>query len=93
MGLRKAPALTRADVERLHKTIGKTNPVTANRVVSLLSAVYAYALRASLLPKGTTNPALGIDKFREQNRERFLTEAELLRLGDAIREALDPKLR
>jgi integrase len=87
LGLRKAPALTRTDVERLHKTIGKTYPVTANRVVSLLSAVYAYALRAGLLPKGTTNPALGIDKFREQNRERFLTEAELLRLGDAIREA------
>jgi integrase len=87
LGLRKAPALTRADVERLHKTIGKTNPVTANRVVSLLSAVYAYALRSDLLPKGTSNPALGIDKFREQNRERFLTEPELLRLGDAIREA------
>jgi integrase len=87
LGSRKAPALTRADVERLHKKIGKTNPVTANRVVSLLSAVYAYASRAGLLPKGTTNPALGIDKYREQNRERFLTEPELLRLGDAIREA------
>jgi integrase len=87
LGLRKAPALARADVERLHKTIGKTNPVTANRVIALIGAVYAYGLRAGLLPKGTSNPALGIEKFREQNRERFLTEPELLRLGDAIREA------
>ena len=87
LGLRKAPALTRADVERLHKTIGKTKPVTANRVVALLSAAYAYALRAGLLTKGTANPALGIERFREQNRERFLTEPELSRLGDAIREA------
>jgi integrase len=87
LGSRKAPALTRVDVERLHKTIGKANPVTANRVVGFLSAVYAYALRAGHLPKGADNPALGIDKFREQNRERFLTEPELLRLGDAIREA------
>jgi integrase len=87
LGLRKAPALVRADVERLHKTIGKTNPVTANRVIALISAVYAYGMRAGLLPKGGANPALGIDKFREQNRERFLTEPELLRLGDAIREA------
>jgi integrase len=87
LGLRKAPALARADVERLHKTVGKVNPVTANRVIALISAVYAYGLRAGLLPKGTVNPALGIEKFREQNRERFLTEPELLRLGDAIREA------
>jgi integrase len=87
LGLRKAPALARADVERLHKTIGKTNPVTANRVIALIGAVYAYGLRAGLVPKGTVNPALGIEKFREQHRERFLTEPELLRLGDAIREA------
>jgi integrase len=87
LGLRRAPALARADVERLHKTIGKTNPVTANRVVALVGAVYAYGLRVGLLPKGTMNPALGIEKFREQNRERFLTEPELLRVGDAIREA------
>ena len=87
LGARRAPALLQIDVERLHKTIGKTNPVTANRVIALISAVYAYGLRADLLPKETTNPALGIEKFREQNRERFLTQTELLRLGDAIREA------
>jgi integrase len=87
LGARRAPALLRIDVERLHKTVGKTNPVTANRVIALVSAVYAYGLRTGLLPKETTNPALGIEKFREQNRERFLTEPELSRLGDAIREA------
>jgi integrase len=87
LGLRKAPALARADVERLHKTIGKTNPVTANRVIALIGAVYAYGLRTGLLPKGTANPTLSIEKFREENRERFLTELELLRLGDAIRQA------
>ena len=31
LGTRKAPSLTRPDVERLHKSIGKSNPVTANR--------------------------------------------------------------
>jgi integrase len=87
IGLRKAPALARADVERLHKTIGKTNPVTANRVIALVGAAYSYGLRVGVLPTGTTNPASGIEKFREQNRERFLTESELLHLGEAIREA------
>jgi integrase len=33
------------------------------------------------------NPTSGIEKFREQVRERFLSESELLRLGEAIREA------
>jgi integrase len=87
LGARRAPALTRNDVEHLHKSVGRTNPVTANRIVALIGAVYAFGLRTDLLPQGTVNPALGIDKFREEHRERFLTEAELLRLGDAIREA------
>jgi integrase len=34
-----------------------------------------------------TNPARGIDKFKESRRERFLTGEELERLGAAIREA------
>jgi integrase len=87
LGARRAPALTRSDVEHLHKTVGKTHQVTANRIVALIGAVYAFGLRTGLLPQGTINPALGIVKFREQHRERFLTETELLRLGDAIREA------
>jgi integrase len=33
------------------------------------------------------NPASGIEKFREEARERYLSEPELLRLGEAIREA------
>src|SRR5262249_4535703 len=44
------------------------------------------AARAGIVPEGT-NPARGIDKFRESRRERFLTGEELERLGSAIREA------
>jgi integrase len=87
IGARKAPSLTRADVERLHQGIGKTKPVTANRVLALLGAAYSYGLRSGRLPERMTNPANGIEKFREQVRERFLTGSELYRLGEAIREA------
>ena len=87
LGQQKAPTLTRSEVERLHRSIGQTNPVTANRVVAFLAAAYSYGQRTSVLPKETVNPAAGIEKFREQTRERFLTEAELARLGEAIREA------
>jgi integrase len=86
-GTRSAPSLTRRDVEGLHRAVGRTHQVTANRIVALIGAVYAFGLRTGLLPQGTVNPALGIDKFPERHRERFLTEPELLRLGDAIREA------
>ena len=48
--------------------------------------MYAFAGRASMVPEGT-NPARGIDKFKEGCRERFLTGEELERLGSAIREA------
>ena len=39
------------------------------------------------LPKGTENPAVGIEPFDEQPRQRYLTDEELQRLGNAIREA------
>ena len=87
LGKRKAPSLARADIERLHKAIGRTNPVTANRVLALIGAAYSYGLRSGHLPERLANPASGIEKFREAVRERFLTEPELLRLGEAIREA------
>ncbi|MGA9816467.1 MAG: site-specific integrase [Pseudolabrys sp.] len=48
--------------------------------------MYAFAARAAVVPEGT-NPARGIEKFKESCRERFLTAVELERLGSAIREA------
>jgi integrase len=87
LGRRQAPTLSRSEIERLHRTLGERNPVTANRVVALLAAAYAFGQRTEVLAKEVANPAAGIDKFREQSRERFLTEMELARLGEAIREA------
>jgi integrase len=87
LGTRKAPSLNRTDIERLHKAIGKTHPVTANRVLALIGAAYSYGLRSGHLPERMANPASGIEKFREEARERYLSEPELLRLGEAIREA------
>lgn len=87
LGMRKAGALTRSDVDRLHKTIGKRRPVTANRVLALIGASYSYGLRSGRLNDSVKNPAKEIEKFREKVRERFLSEVELSRLGKAIREA------
>ncbi len=86
LGTKRAREVTNADVARLHRKIGANAPVTANRVVILISGLYSWAARAGRIPDGI-KPARGITKFREQGRERFLSSDELARLGDALREA------
>jgi integrase len=85
VGTTKADKLTRRQVERLHSSMSDT-PFQANRVLAVVGSMYAFAGRAAIVPEGT-NPARGIDKFKENRRERFLTGEELERLGNAIREA------
>jgi len=43
LGPIKAPALTKADVARLHRKLGKDRPITANRLLALLSSLYGFA--------------------------------------------------
>jgi integrase len=85
MGTAKADKLTRLQVGRLHSSLADT-PFQANRMLAVVGSMYTFAGRASFVPEGT-NPARGIDKFKESRRERFLTGEELERLGNAIREA------
>ena len=70
----------------MHRWIGQTKPVTANRVIEFVSSVYRYSVTCGLVDRDF-NPAARIKAFREQRRERFLTSEELARLGEAIREA------
>lgn len=86
IGTRKLDALETADIAKMHRKIGKATPMTANRVVEFVGSVFRYAAVCSLVPRGH-NPASHVQGFREQRRERFLSSAELGRLGDAIREA------
>jgi integrase len=85
LGTTKADKLTRFQVGKLHSSLTNT-PFQANRVVAVVGSMYAFAGRAGIVPEGT-NPARGIEKFKESHRERFLTGDELERLGSAIREA------
>jgi len=84
-GTTKADKLTRAGVAKLHGKL-KATPFQANRVLAVIASMYGFAVRAGIVPEGT-NPVRKIDKFKEHRRERFLTGAELERLGAAIREA------
>lgn len=84
LGARRLGDITRADVARIHRKIGETKAVTANRVVALLSAAYGFGVKEGLLPEDSRNPAAGIDKFRENGRQRYLSTDEMKRLGRSL---------
>jgi integrase len=86
LGNKRAREVTSTDIGKLHRKIGTKTPVTANRVVALLSSLFSWAAGRSKVPKDL-NPARGITRYREQGREQFLSSEELARLGDALREA------
>lgn len=60
-------------------------PVIANRALAVLKAMFSWAIGLGLLPEGTSNPATGVEAFKEKGRERFLSLGEMQRLGDALR--------
>lgn len=55
---------------------------TATRTVRLVSSILSFGVREGLLP---ANPALGVETTPDKSRDRFLSEAEAKRLGEALR--------
>jgi len=75
---RKVADVTKADVQELHVRIGDDiGKTTANRVRSLLSKLYSFALENDI---HDANPCVGVRKFRERSRDRYLQPDELPRL-------------
>jgi len=101
LGRKHLQALTRADVERFQRDVteGKTakdektgprgraivegGPGTAARATAVLGAVLAFAVSRRLRPD---NPARGVKLNKGRKVERFLTAAELARLGEVLAE-------
>ena len=89
LGDRPIDAIDRAAVAKLHHSLAAT-PRQANLLLSVLSKLMGWAAKRGLLPS-EANPCRGIDRYKENKRERFLSAAELSRLGDALREAEQEK--
>jgi len=85
IGAAKADKVARSVITKLHGKFVAT-PFQANRILTVLGSMYAFAARIGAVPE-EMNPARRISRFREHRRERFLTVEELERLGGAIREA------
>jgi integrase len=83
IGSKRIVDVQRSDVARLHAGLVRT-PYEANRILAVVSAMWNWAVRRGEVALAD-NPAKGIERYPEHGRERFLTGAELARLGDALR--------
>ena len=102
LGQRKLSDVTRADVERFMSDVaaGKTaveertgfrgvarvtgGKGTAARTVGLLGSIFSFAERRGLVP---SNPTRGVKRFKDKKCQRFLSPAEMAKLGDVLAKA------
>jgi integrase len=85
LGDLKVAQIKFSDIALLHYGLRNT-PVTANRVIASLSTLFSWCERCGLRPKHS-NPVQGVERFKEQSKERFLSHAELANLGNALEKA------
>ncbi len=102
LGSKRVRAIRRADIERFQRDVAKgktaadvrTKPRgraivtggkgTAARAVAILGAIFTFAVQRDLRPD---NPVRGVKLYKGEKKERFLSAAELARLGDALSSA------
>ena len=74
--------ITANDVRRWFASLHNT-PVSADRSAPILSVIMRQAEVYGYRPEGT-NPCAGIRRYRRQGRQRFLSTAEIRRLGEVL---------
>ncbi len=82
LGRSSALGVTHAVVVDFHHSLRST-PTMANHSVRVLSRMWSAAEARGELPEGR-NPCRRVSGYRENRRERFLSEAEFKRLGEAL---------
>ena len=87
LGRHRVTEVTRADIAKLHHDL-RHIPYEANRCLEVISKMFSLAEMWGLRPDGS-NPRKHIKKYAEEKRERFLSPAELKRVGDVLREMDD----
>jgi hypothetical protein len=94
-GTRLAALLTTTEMTALHVQIGAKHPYAANDLLDIVRKMYNWAKSpAKLISKDMDNPAVGIQRFPQRKRRRFLTtrrDAEVRRRppgqGQRVRQA------
>jgi integrase len=76
VGTKKVASIERRDIESMHLRLSD-RPYQANRVLALISKMLNLAIEWGWR---RDNPAKGIQRYREEKRDRWLTDEELSRL-------------
>jgi integrase len=80
LGRLRVSAIGRRDIESLHNSQKRT-PYQANRVLSLLSKIFTFAMGRNMR---ADNPAKGIPRFHEDKREAWFSVEQLQKFADAL---------
>ncbi len=104
LGKKKVPDVTRADIKRFLQDVadGKTatdvktglhgraivrgGKGTASRTVGLLGGIFTYAFDCGFIE---INPVRGVKRFPDKKGQRYLSQKELVALGQAMHEAIE----
>ena len=85
LGAFRVSDVRRDHVAALHQDMRET-PYQANRTLAVLSKMFNLAELWEICPDGS-NPCRHVKRYKERRRERFLSDAEYVRLGEALRDA------
>jgi len=107
LGKKKVPDVTRADVKRFLQDVanGKTSvdvktglrgraivtggKGTASRTVGLLGGIFSYAFDCGLIQ---INPVRGVKRYADRKGQRYLSQKELVELGQALHDGIEQGL-
>ncbi|MCZ6903615.1 MAG: tyrosine-type recombinase/integrase [Rickettsia endosymbiont of Ixodes persulcatus] len=75
--------IQKTDIQELFNNLTKTGKYGANRFLEILRPVFSKAIEWELIK---VNPVIGIQKHKEQSRDRYLTREEIPQFFAAIAE-------
>ena len=84
LGALKISAVERSHVSDLHFKM-RDKPYQANQTISVLAKMFTLAELWEMRPD-SSNPCRHVKRFKEEKRERFLSDIEYEHLGAALRE-------
>lgn len=82
LGTFKVAEVLRKDIADMHYR-HRATPIQANRMLSVMSKMFNMAEMWGLRPDGS-NPCRHVPKYRENRRERFMSNAEIQTLGEVL---------
>lgn len=91
-GHRKISSITHADIELIHRRIGKKNgKYAANRLISLLKSLFRFAEKNELFTG--KHPTDDVTMYPEKSRTRYISDNEMPVFMKALNEDPNPNFR